>query len=213
MSVTAFSAEGERRLAPTSFPLPDVSEPEGESQQQGWKRLVLGGGCFWCVEAVFQLLPGVQQVVSGYAGGEASTANYEAVCSGQTGHAEVVAIDYDPVEISRGRLLQVFFSVAHNPTQLDRQGADRGPQYRSVIFYQTEQEKHQAQAYIQQLEAAGAWSQPLVTRLEALEAFYPAEDYHQDFVRQHPGQPYVEAVARPKLEQALANFSCPLPPS
>lgn len=198
---------GERLLSAEEFPLAAELEPQGEVEAEGLKTLVLAAGCFWCVEAVFQSLQGVREVVSGYAGGDSATANYDQVCSGTTGHAEVVRIRYAPQEISRGRLLQVFFSVAHNPTQLNRQGGDRGTQYRSAIFYSNEAEKAQAEAYIQQLEQAKAWSAPIVTGLEPLEAFYPAEGYHQNFVRLNPSQPYVQAVAAPKLEQLQAAFS------
>lgn len=203
------TAEGERLLSAEDFPLPAEQEPEGALDDQGLKTLVLAAGCFWCVEAVFQALQGVREVISGYAGGSRETANYEQVCSGRTGHAEVVKVRYDPREVSRGQLLQVFFSVAHNPTQLNRQGGDQGTQYRSAIFYSTEAEKAQAEAYLQQLDGVSAWSAPLVTRLEPLETFYPAEGYHQNFVRQNPGQPYVQAVASPKLkslQQELAAY-------
>lgn len=199
--------EGERLLAAEDFPLPAELEPEGEVDAKGLKSLVLGAGCFWCVEALFQSLQGVEEVVSGYAGGSAETANYDAVCSGTTGHAEVVRIRYAADQVSRGQLLQVFFSVAHNPTQLNRQGGDRGTQYRSAIFYANEAERAQAEDYMQALEAASAWSAPLVTQLEPLEAFYPAEGYHQNFVTRNPRQPYVQAVATPKLEQLETAFA------
>ncbi|MDR9467851.1 peptide-methionine (S)-S-oxide reductase MsrA [Marinospirillum sp.] len=197
---------GDCLLSAEDFPLPAELEPEGERDAEGLKTLVVGAGCFWCVEAVFQALEGVREVVSGYAGGSKESADYEQVCSGTTGHAEVVKIRYDAQVISRGRLLQVFFSVAHNPTQLNRQGGDRGTQYRSVIFYSNSAEKAQAEGYMHLLESLPAWSAPLATRLEPLEAFYPAEGYHQNFVRQNPGQPYVQAVATPKLEHLQRAF-------
>ncbi len=182
------------------FPDPeqDLSEAAGES------RLVLAGGCFWCVEAVFLAVDGVQRVTSGYAGGEASTANYEAVCTGKTGHAEVIEVYYDPARISFGQLLKLFFSVAHDPTQLNRQGNDVGSQYRSAIFYETPEQHDVAEAYIRQLDAAGVYPDRIVTTLEPLKAFYPAEEHHQNFAARNPWQPYILAVAAPKMEK-LAN--------
>ncbi|MZR61546.1 peptide-methionine (S)-S-oxide reductase MsrA [Alcanivorax sp. DP30] len=172
----------------------------------GTRHAVLAGGCFWCVEAVYLNLEGVLSVTSGYAGGHAAQANYEAVCTGVTGHAEVVDIEYDSNRISYGELLKVFFSVAHDPTQKDRQGNDQGTQYRSAIFYQDDEEKTVAQAYIQQLDAAGAFTAPIVTTLEPLEKFYPGEDYHQDFARRNPQQGYVRMVAQPKVEKLIHAF-------
>lgn len=174
----------------------------------GPQTAVLAGGCFWCTEGVFEMLPGVRDVTSGYAGGEASTADYRSVCSGRTGHAEVIRITYDPATISYGQLLQVFFGVAHDPTQLDRQGGDVGSQYRSAIFYETEDQKRVAEAYIRQLEEAKVFADPIVTTLEPLEAFYPAEDYHQAYAERNPDQPYICAVALPKMgamRRILAN--------
>ncbi len=180
------------------FPMPDRDlEPESDGRQ----KVVLAGGCFWCVEAVFLTLNGVHGVVSGYCGGDAQTANYDAVCSGQTGHAEAVEIEYDPAVISYGELLRVFFSVAHDPTQLDRQGNDRGPQYRSAIFYATPEQRQVAEEYIRQIDEAGVFADPVVTRLEPLEDFYVAEEYHQNFAGKHPRQPYIMAVAEPKLKK------------
>ena len=173
---------------------PAASEPGGD-------RAVLAGGCFWCVEAVYRQLAGVRKVVSGYAGGTAETATYEAVCGGTTDHAEAVLIEYDPAQITYGHLLKVFFSVAHDPTQLDRQGADRGRQYRSAIFYANDVQKEIADAYIRQLESAGVFSAPIVTTLEPLDGFYEAESYHQDYAARNPAQPYVLFVAAPKLEK------------
>lgn len=168
---------------------------------EGEQRIVLAGGCFWCVEAVFLAVDGVVQVASGYTGGEAATANYEAVCSGTTGHAEAVDIRYDPALVSFGELLKLFFSVAHDPTQLNRQGNDRGTQYRSAIFYETDDQKAVAEAYIAQLDSAGVYPQSIVTTLEPLQAFYPAETYHQNYAARNPYQPYVMAVAAPKVEK------------
>lgn len=184
------------------FPDPEQDLPAGDGNQ----RIVLAGGCFWCVEAVYLAMDGVTRVVSGYAGGSADTANYESVCSGQTGHAEVIEVQYDPATVSLGDLLKVFFSVAHDPTQLNRQGNDRGTQYRSAIFYETPEQKAVAEAYIRQLDAAGVYPDPIVTRLEPLEAFYPAEDYHQNFAARNPFQPYVMAVAKPKIDKFRDQF-------
>ena len=183
---------------------PDPVEDVPTDQDVG--RAVLAGGCFWCVEAVYQPLDGVQSVVSGYAGGDAESANYEAVCSGRTGHAEVVEVRYDPRRISFGALLKLFFAVAHDPTQKDRQGNDRGPQYRSAIFPVDEAQRKVAEDYIQQLNNAGAFTAPIVTTLEPGHPFHPAEDYHQDFARRNPNQPYITHVAKPKLEKLHAAF-------
>lgn len=183
---------------------PDPVEDVPTDQDAG--RAVLAGGCFWCVEAVYQPLDGVQSVVSGYAGGDAASANYEAVCSGRTGHAEVVEVRYDPHRISFGALLKLFFAVAHDPTQKDRQGNDRGPQYRSAIFPVDEAQRKVAEDYIQQLNNAGAFTAPIVTTLEPGHPFHPAEDYHQDFARRNPNQPYITHVAKPKLEKLHAAF-------
>ena len=182
---------------------PDPVEDVPTDQDAG--RAVLAGGCFWCVEAVYQPLDGVQSVVSGYAGGDAASANYEAVCSGRTGHAEVVEVRYDPRRISFGALLKLFFAVAHDPTQKDRQGNDRGPQYRSAIFPVDEAQRKVAEDYIQQLNNAGAFTAPIVTTLEPGHPFHPAEDY-QDFARRNPNQPYITHVAKPKLEKLHAAF-------
>lgn len=191
------------------FPDP---ERDLSSQDVGEQRLVLAGGCFWCVEAVYLAIDGVLSVASGYSGGAADTANYEAVCSGTTGHAEAVDIRYDPARVSFGELLKVFFSVAHDPTQLNRQGNDRGTQYRSAIFFENAEQKAVAEAYIQQLDLAGVYPQAIVTTLEPLAEFYPAEAYHQNFAARNPFQPYVMAVAVPKVEKLRANFADHLKP-
>lgn len=179
-------------LAPTDEPAP--------------ASIVLAGGCFWCVEAVYLPLDGVTGVRSGYTGGTADTATYRAVCSGTTNHAEAVEVTYDPTRISLGRLLQVFFAVAHDPTQKDRQGNDLGRQYRSAIFYRTPAQKAVAEAYIAQLDAAGVFAAPIATTLEPLESFYEAEPYHQDFARRNPAQPYVVFTALPKVEKLKDTF-------
>lgn len=190
------------------FPDPERDLPAAGNEA----RVVLAGGCFWCVEAVFVAINGVTRVVSGYAGGRPETANYEAVCTGTTGHAEAVEVHYNPSEVSFGALLKVFFSVAHDPTQLNRQGNDRGTQYRSAIFFETDEQKQVAEAYIRQLEAAGVYPDPVVTTLEPLEAFYPAEEYHQNFAARNPHQPYIMAVAAPKMEKLIDNYADRLKP-
>ncbi|PVY75976.1 peptide-methionine (S)-S-oxide reductase [Tamilnaduibacter salinus] len=186
------------------FPLPDsdLATESGATEE----RLVLAGGCFWCVEALYQAVEGVKAVTSGYAGGSAETANYKAVCTGNTDHAEAVEVRYDPSVTSFGELLRLFFSVAHDPTQLNRQGHDTGPQYRSAIFYESEAQEVIARAYIHKLDGAGVFRAPIVTSLEPLTGFYPAEDYHQDFAARNPHQPYVMAVAGPKLDKLRDHF-------
>ena len=170
---------------------------------------VFAGGCFWCVEAVFEELDGVQDAVSGYAGGSPETANYEAVCSGTTGHAESVKILYDPKKITFRKLLEVHFAT-HDPTSLNRQGNDVGTQYRSTIFYANEEEKKIAQDYIAELNNKHVYDKPIVTTLEPLKAFYPAETYHQNYVCQNPNQGYVRAVALPKVDKVRQKFASSL---
>jgi peptide-methionine (S)-S-oxide reductase len=189
---------------PTSnFPDP-INDPSVESA--GPQTAVLAGGCFWCTEAVFLQIAGVEKVVSGYSGGEQATANYEAVCSGRTGHAEAIQITYDPRQISYGQLLKIFFSVAHDPTQLNRQGNDRGTQYRSAIFYSSPEQKQIAEAYIKQLDQARVFNAPIATVVTPLEAFYPAEGYHQNYCSLNPHNPYVMGVAVPKVEKTKKQF-------
>ena len=166
---------------------------------------VFAGGCFWCTEAVFEPLHGVLDVTSGYSGGSKETANYKAVCNGDTGHAESIRITYDPRKISYGALLRVFFST-HNPTTKDRQNYDTGTQYRSAIFYQSADEKRVAEAYIKQLDDTHAFPDKIVTTLEPFKAFYVAEDYHQDFARKNPNQGYVRQWALPKVEKVFTHF-------
>lgn len=168
-------------------------------------KAVFAGGCFWCVEAVFEELEGVIDAISGYAGGNAETANYEAVCRGNTGHAEAVEIIYDPKKISYEQLLKVHFAT-HDPTQLNRQGADVGTQYRSAIFAATEEEKQIAKAFLEDLRDANAFAKPVVTTIEPLTTFYPAESYHQNYVCQNPNQGYVRGVALPKVEKVREKF-------
>jgi peptide-methionine (S)-S-oxide reductase len=161
---------------------------------------VLAGGCFWGVQAVFQHTKGVQQAVSGYSGGMKAAPSYEEVSSGRSGHAEAVQVTFNPREISYGQILKIFFSVAHNPTQLNRQGPDVGTQYRSAIFYTNADQKRVAEAYVAQLGAAGAFKAPIVTQINQLAAFYPAEAYHQDYAIKHPTQPYIFINDLPKVE-------------
>ena len=185
---------------------PDPLEDEAADGVQASRLAVLAGGCFWCVEAVYRELAGVQRVVSGYSGGDRESADYQTVCSGTTEHAEVVQIVYDPSRTSFGQLLKIFFSVAHDPTQLNRQGNDVGAQYRSAIFYVDAEQKRVAEAYIRQLEAAGVFGARIVTRLEPLQEFFEAEAYHQNYAELHPDQPYIAAVAAPKVDKLRHYF-------
>ena len=167
---------------------------------------VLAGGCFWGVEAVFEQLNGVLDVVSGFAGGSQLTAHYSVVSSGVTSHAESVQIKYDPATISYGQLLKVFFAVAHDPTELNRQGPDEGTQYRSSIFYANDEQKTVADAYVRQLNEAHVFTKPIVTTVVPLRGFYPAEDYHQNFLARNPGHPYIVVNDLPKLRALKAEF-------
>jgi methionine-S-sulfoxide reductase len=166
---------------------------------------VFAGGCFWCTEAAFEQLAGVRDVTSGYAGGAAETANYQAVCGGDTGHAEAIRISYDPTTISYDQLLDVFFE-AHDPTQLNRQGNDIGTQYRSAIFFASDDQRRCAEEKIRQLNDSRHFPRPIVTTLEPLGEFYPAEGYHQDYARNHPGQPYIVSVSIPKVCKVQAKY-------
>ena len=188
---------------PVVIPAPAV-DAQGASSIQ---TAVLAGGCFWGVQGVFQHTAGVVSAVSGYAGGDKSTANYNAIGSGTTGHAEAVEIKFDPSKISYGKLLQIFFSVVHDPTQLNRQGPDTGSQYRSAIFTTNEEQKNVADAYVAQLNAAKVYPKPIVTKISALPAFYPAEAYHQDYLTLHPNQPYIAINDIPKVEALKKIFA------
>lgn len=168
--------------------------------------VVFAGGCFWGVQAVFEHVKGVKQAVSGYAGGTASTAQYETVSGGDTGHAESVRVDFNPQEVSFGQLLQVYFSVAHNPTELNRQGPDTGTQYRSEIFFTSPAQQKVAQAYIAQLGKAGSFKHPIVTLVQPLQGFYAAEDYHQDYAYLHPDNPYIAINDLPKVDDLKRLF-------
>jgi peptide-methionine (S)-S-oxide reductase len=186
--------------------LPDPATGLEKTATSSKKTAVFAGGCFWCTEVVFEELAGVDKVVSGYAGGTAQTAKYDVVSAGKTDHAEVIEITYDPSKISYGHLLKVFFAAAHDPTQLNRQGPDWGRQYRSAIFYVDPEQKRIAEAYIKQLQAAKVFGQPIVTEVVALEKFYSAEGYHQDFVKRNPTHRYVVVNAIPKVEKVRREF-------
>jgi len=190
------------RVSPEEFPDPSVDGPLADKAAQS--RAVLAGGCFWCVEAVYKNLEGVSSVKSGYAGGSADTADYETVSTGTTDHAEAVEVVYDPSRISYGQILKVFFSIAHDPTQLNRQGPDTGRQYRSAIFYADAEQKRVAEAYIDQLNKAKVFDQPIVTEVVPLEAFYQAESYHQDYAARNPLNPYIVFNAQPKVRKLRA---------
>lgn len=170
------------------------------------KKATFGGGCFWCLEAVFEMLNGVSSVVSGYAGGHPKRATYEAVCSGVTGHAEVIQITFDPGVISFEQLLTVFFAI-HDPTTLNRQGADVGTQYRSVIFTHDDDQRRQAERMIARLTEARTFAAPIVTQIVPLDQFFRAEDYHQGYFRANPAQPYCQAVVGQKVKKAIAQFA------
>jgi peptide-methionine (S)-S-oxide reductase len=180
--------------------LPNPAADEPLSKSQGMQTVVLAGGCFWGIQAVFEHVKGVSSATAGYSGGAATTAQYETVSTGRTGHAESVKVVYDSSQVSFGQILKVFFSVAHDPTELNRQGPDEGTQYRSVIFYASEDQRRIAQAYIGQLNSAKAFAQPIVTQVVALQAFYPAEGYHQDYAEHHPHEPYIAMNDLPKLD-------------
>ena len=182
----------------TTIPDPAVDEPLAKTK--GEQTAVLAGGCFWGIEAVFEHVKGVSDVRSGYSGGSAAQAQYRIVSSGQTGHAESVQIKYDPSQVTYGQLLKVFFSVAHDPTEINRQGPDTGTQYRSAIFYTNEEQKRIAKAYIEQLNAAKVFTRPIATQVDALHSFHEAEAYHQDYLEHHPDEPYIVINDMPKVE-------------
>jgi peptide-methionine (S)-S-oxide reductase len=187
--------------APQAVPPPEIDVPESTGPQVA----TLSGGCFWGIQGIFEHVRGVQKAVSGYAGGAAETANYQSVSTGTTGHAETVQITYDPAEISYGRILQIFFSVGLDPTEVDGQGPDEGTQYRSEIWPTNLDQERVARAYIAQLDSVHVWKKPIATRVDPLVAFYPAEDYHQDSLARHPSQPYIAVYDIPKVH-ALARL-------
>jgi peptide-methionine (S)-S-oxide reductase len=205
MLVTLLAAAACRAVtASVSIPSPDVDEPAAMERNE--RTAVLAGGCFWGIEAVFEHVRGVKDVESGYVGGSAATAHYEMVGTGRTGHAESVRIVYDRSQISYGQLLKVFFSVAHDPTQLNRQGPDVGTEYRSAIFAATDEQHRIARAYVDQLSRANVFRRPIVTEVAGLQAFYKAEDDHQDFAARHPAHPYIAIHDRPKVERLRTQF-------
>ena len=185
------------KIDPWSFPDPEQDLSGG----QGPATIVLAGGCFWCTEAVYAEVEGVLSVRPGYAGDTQDKADYRTVCTGRTKHAEAIEIRYDPTRITLGQILKLFFSIAHDPTQKDRQGADVGPQYRSAIFYADEDQRRIAAAYIAQIDRARLFDGPVRTTLEPLQAFYVAEDYHHDYAARNPQQPYIRAVTEPKVKK------------
>ncbi len=187
--------------------IPDPAVPAPLSTAKSEQLAVFAGGCFWGVEAVFEHVKGVTDVTSGYSGGDAKTANYEAVSEGDTGHAEAVRITYDSSQVSYEQLLKIFFSVAHDPTELNRQGPDTGTQYRSAIFYTDANQKRIAQAYIAQLDQAKVYKRPIVTQVVALDSYYEAEGYHQDYLVNHPNEPYIVMHDQPKVANLRKQFS------
>jgi len=184
-------------LGAADFPDPAVDSKAATGKQ----TVVLAGGCFWCTEAVFEIIEGVDEVLSGYAGGTRETAKYDIVSTGRTGHAESILITFDPAKISYGQLLKIFFSVAHDPTSLNRQGADAGPHYRSAIFYANDEQKQIAEAYIKQINEAQVLRKPIVTQVVPLDKFYTAEGYHQDYAGRNRNNPYIVNVSDPKVEK------------
>jgi peptide-methionine (S)-S-oxide reductase len=203
---TAFRAFGSRppETPKMPFPPPAIDAPLATAMSQ--QTAVFAGGCFWGVQAVFQHLKGVSRVTSGYSGGYVKSPSYESVSMGVTGHAETISIIYDPSQLTYGQLLMVFFFVAHDPTQWNRQGPDTGSQYRSAIFYTSAEQKRIAQAYIAQLDTRKVYSRPIVTKVESFQAFYPAESYHQDFLKNNPSNPYIVYNDLPKLANLKKDF-------
>lgn len=203
-SLLAATACNAKAGAAAALPSPLVDATRASSP--GQQTAVLAGGCFWGIQAVFQHVKGVISATSGYSGGAAKTAEYEVVSTGETGHAESVQIVYDPSQITYGELLRIFFSVAHDPTQLNRQGPDEGTQYRSSIFSANDEQKRIAEAYIAQLDQAKIFPRPIVTKVVPLQAFYPAEAYHQNYAALHPNQPYIMFNDAPKVEHLKQEF-------
>jgi peptide-methionine (S)-S-oxide reductase len=201
--LTLIQASGVAESAP-ALPAPAIDVPAASAK--GLQTAVFAGGCFWGVEAVFEHVKGVSSAVSGYAGGTTRNPDYYMVGTGTTGHAEAVQVVYDPTKVSYAQLLTVFFSVAHDPTQLNRQGPDHGTQYRSAIFTTSDEQLRAAKAYVAQLDKAKVFPQPIVTEVVALPAFYPAEDYHQNYLALHPTQPYIVYNDLPKLANLKAQF-------
>jgi peptide-methionine (S)-S-oxide reductase len=193
------------RVSPDQFPDPAADLPVQPGNTAPFSA-VLAGGCFWCTEAVYRQIEGVLDVVPGYAGGTKETADYETVCTGRTAHAEAIRITYDPSRVTYGQILKVFFSVAHDPTQRNRQGNDVGPQYRSALFPTSDDQRRIAEAYIKQLNDAGAFTGPIVTTIEPDAGFYEAETYHHDYAKRNPTQGYIMAVSTPKVRKLEKYF-------
>ena len=194
------------RKEPIPAPTQDIVEPASGWEAGQLETAVFAGGCFWGVQSVFQRVKGVSKTTVGYTGGSARTADYRAVSGGATGHAEALEIVYDPAKVSYGTLLRIFFSVVHDPTQLNRQGADTGTQYRSGIFYTDERQREVAEAYVKQLDAAGVFSRPIVTEITPLDVFYAGEDYHQDYALKNPHNPYIQVCDIPKIASLGQQF-------
>ena len=194
------------RKDPIPAPIHDIFAPEAGYEAGQRETAILAGGCFWGAQSVFQRVKGVLQTTVGYSGGEAATATYRAVCAENTGHAEAIEIVFDPAQVSYGTLLRIFFSVFHDPTQLNRQGADIGTSYRSAIFYTGDQQREVAQAYVKQLDAAHVFPKPIVTQVVPLIAFYPGEDYHQDYAMKNPHNPYIQVCDIPKIASLGEQF-------
>jgi peptide-methionine (S)-S-oxide reductase len=194
------------RKEPIPAPLQDIVAPESGWEAGQEETAVFAGGCFWGVQSVFQRVRGVLRTMVGYSGGAAQTADYRTVCSGATGHAEALEVVYDPERISYGTLLRIFFSVVHDPTQLNRQGADTGTQYRSAIFTTNDEQREAAEAYVRQLDAAGVFPGPIVTQIVPLEHFYPGEEYHQDYAIKNPHNPYIQVCDIPKIGALEQQF-------
>ncbi len=192
--------------AAPKMPIPPATADVALAATPAKQTAVFAGGCFWGTQAVFERVKGVLHTTVGYAGGAASTATYDQVTTETTGHAESVEVEYDPSKITYGQLLRIFFSVAHDPTQLNRQGPDVGSSYRSAIFYANDEQKRIADAYIAQLDAAKSFPKPIVTQVTPLKGFYRAEDYHQDYALNHPENPYIEVCDRPKIEALKKQF-------
>jgi peptide-methionine (S)-S-oxide reductase len=193
-------------IAMPNEPIPPPKTDSPRAVSTGKQTVVFAGGCFWGTQAVFERVKGVLKTTAGYSGGSASTATYDQVTTETTGHAESVEIVFDPSRITYGELLRIYFSVAHDPTQLNRQGPDIGTSYRSAIFYANEEQKRVATAYIAQLDALKVFPKPIVTQVVPLKAFYPAEDYHQDYALKNPGDPYILVCDRPKIEALKKQF-------
>jgi peptide-methionine (S)-S-oxide reductase len=203
---TGIRALGARPPETPKSPMPKPAVDAPLAEKKGEQMVVVAGGCFWGVQAVFEHVKGVKSAVSGYSGGFVDSPSYEGVSLGATGHAESVQIKYDPSSITFGQLLMVFFSAVHDPTQWNRQGSDTGSQYRSAIFFSSDEQKRIAEAYVAQLDEAKVYSRPIVTKVEAFKKFFPAENYHQDFLRNHPTNPYIVAFDLPKLAALKKDF-------